>query len=47
MSSPPSAGTGTVMRQRILRDYAVAAGFTAVRVLPIENFGFWRFYRLD
>jgi SAM-dependent methyltransferase len=47
MSSPPSAGTGTVMRQRILRDYALAAGFTTVRVLPIDNFGFWRFYRLD
>jgi SAM-dependent methyltransferase len=47
MSSPPSAGTGTVMRQRIVRDYALAAGFTTVRVLPIDNFGFWRFYRLD
>lgn len=47
MSSPPSAGTGTVMRQRTLRDYAVAAGFSSVEVLPIEDFGFWRFYRID
>ncbi|NUP27281.1 MAG: methyltransferase domain-containing protein [Nocardia sp.] len=46
MSSPPSAGTGTVMRQRTLRDYALAAGFTSVEVLPIDGFGFWRFYRL-
>lgn len=46
MSSPPSAGTGTVMRQQTLRDYAFAAGFTSVEVLPIADFGFWRFYRL-
>ncbi|GGK99899.1 class I SAM-dependent methyltransferase [Nocardia jinanensis] len=47
MSSPPSAGTGTVMRQQTLQEYAFAAGFTSVEVLPIEDFGFWRFYRLD
>ncbi|MGW0042779.1 class I SAM-dependent methyltransferase [Rhodococcus sp. NPDC003348] len=46
MSHPPSAGTGTVMRPNTLRDYASAAGFTGFEVLPIENFGFWRFYRL-
>lgn len=46
MSSPPSAGTGTVMRPETLRRYALEAGFGAVDVLPIEDFGFWRFYRL-
>ncbi|MGW5382095.1 class I SAM-dependent methyltransferase [Nocardia sp. NPDC003963] len=46
MSSRPSAGTGTVMRQQTLREYAFAAGFTSVEVLPIDGFGFWRFYRL-
>ncbi|WP_328395742.1 class I SAM-dependent methyltransferase [Nocardia sp. NBC_00416] len=47
MSSRPSAGTGTVMRQETLRRYALAAGFTSVDVLPIADFGFWRFYRLS
>ncbi|MFD4402269.1 class I SAM-dependent methyltransferase [Nocardia sp. NPDC058499] len=46
MSSPPSAGTGTVMRAATLRDYALEAGFTRFDVLPIEDFGFWRFYLL-
>jgi SAM-dependent methyltransferase len=46
MSSPPSAGTGTVMRPGTLRRYAREAGFDDVDVLPIEDFGFWRFYRL-
>ncbi|WP_280396506.1 class I SAM-dependent methyltransferase [Nocardia carnea] len=46
MSSPPSAGTGTVLRPATLRGYAHEAGFTAFDVLPIEDFGFWRFYRL-
>ncbi|MEU1982198.1 class I SAM-dependent methyltransferase [Nocardia sp. NPDC019395] len=46
MSSPPSAGTGTVMRPETLRRYALEAGFTSFEVLPIEDFGFWRFYRL-
>lgn len=46
MSSRPSAGTGTVMRPATLRRYALDAGFGTVEVLPIENFGFWRFYRL-
>lgn len=46
MSSLPSVGTGTVMRESVLRDYAVAAGFASVEALPIDDFGFWRFYRL-
>ncbi|MGW6725957.1 class I SAM-dependent methyltransferase [Nocardia sp. NPDC055029] len=46
MAHPGSAGTGTVMRTAKLADYAAKAGFRAVDVLPIEEFGFWRFYRL-
>jgi ubiquinone/menaquinone biosynthesis C-methylase UbiE len=46
MSSQPSAATGTVMRTNTLRGYAQRAGFADVEVLPIEEFGFWRFYRL-
>ncbi|MYR05329.1 methyltransferase domain-containing protein [Gordonia sp. SID5947] len=46
MSSPPSAATGTVMRPSTLTSYAHAAGFTRVDVLPIEDFGFFRFYEL-
>ncbi len=46
LSHPPSAGTGTVMRPGTLRDYARAAGFDDIAVLPIEGFGFWRFYDL-
>jgi len=38
-------GTGTVMRQSTLENYARAAGFSKVEVLPIENMLF-RFYRL-
>lgn len=47
LSSPPSAGTGTVMRADILREYAAQAGFASVEVLPVDGFGFWRFYRLS
>lgn len=47
LSSPPSVGTGTVMRPSTLRAYAEAAGFDDFDVLPIEGFGFWRFYRLS
>jgi hypothetical protein len=47
LSSPPSVGTGTVMRPSTLRKYGEAAGFGAFEVLPIEGFGFWRFYRLS
>ena len=46
MSSPPSVATGTVMRPSALRGYALDAGFASMDVLPIENFGFWRFYLL-
>jgi SAM-dependent methyltransferase len=46
MSAPPAAGTGTIMRAPILHDYALAAGFGDVKVLPIEN-DFWRFYELS
>ena len=47
LSSTPSAGTGTVFRRSILTGYAEQAGFGTVSVLPIEDFGFFRFYRLD
>ena len=46
MAHESSAATGTVMRPDVLREYAVTAGFADVEVLPIEDFGFWRFYRL-
>jgi SAM-dependent methyltransferase len=46
LSSTPSAGTGTVMRPRVLRGYAEQAGFGSLDVLPIEGFGFFRFYAL-
>lgn len=47
LSSPPSAGTGTVMRASTLAAYARDAGFTTCETLPIEDFGFWRFYRIE
>jgi SAM-dependent methyltransferase len=46
LSSTPSEATGTVMRRSILTDYAIRAGFASVQVLPIEDFAFFRFYRL-
>ncbi len=46
MSSEPSEATGTVMRPAVLHEYAVRAGFSDVTVLPIEDFAFFRFYRL-
>jgi len=46
LSHSPSAGTGTVMRPDILRQYAQQAGFAGLEVLPIEN-DLWRFYRLN
>ncbi|MBP2369533.1 class I SAM-dependent methyltransferase [Pseudonocardia parietis] len=46
MSHQPSAATGTVIRASTVRDQATRAGFSSVDVLPIEDFGFWRFYRL-
>ena len=47
MSHQPSVGTGTVMRQSTLTRYATEAGYGRVEVLPVQDFGFWRFYRLD
>lgn len=46
LSSTPSVGTGTVMRPSTLAAYAREAGFDSVDVLPIHDFGFWRFYQL-
>jgi ubiquinone/menaquinone biosynthesis C-methylase UbiE len=46
MVFPDSAGTGTAMSVSTLRKYAIAAGFTKIDILPIDN-PFWRFYRLD
>ncbi len=46
MSHAPSAATGTVIRPSTVRDYATRAGFSATEILPIDGFGFWRFYRL-
>ncbi len=45
MNADHSAGTGTVMREGTVREYADEAGFDEVEVLPIEHDGF-RFYRL-
>ena len=47
LAHQPSAGTGTVLRLGTLRQYAAAAGFAGVSTLPIDGFGFWRFYRLE
>jgi SAM-dependent methyltransferase len=46
LSSAPSVGTGTVMRPGVLHGYAAEAGFDGLEVLPIEDFSFFRFYRL-
>jgi 2-polyprenyl-3-methyl-5-hydroxy-6-metoxy-1,4-benzoquinol methylase len=46
MADQPSAATGTVMRPATLQQYATAAGFRRVEVLPIEHL-FFRFYRLE
>ncbi len=45
LTEPPATGTGTIMRTPTVREYAHAAGFSEVEVLPIQN-EFWRFYRL-
>lgn len=47
MAHPASAATGTVMRPDTLRGYAEAAGLTGFEVLPINEFAFFRFYRLS
>jgi 2-polyprenyl-3-methyl-5-hydroxy-6-metoxy-1,4-benzoquinol methylase len=46
MAEEPSVGTGTVMRPKTMRRYALDAGFREVTILPIEHPTF-RFYRLD
>lgn len=46
LSTPGSAGTGTVMRQSVLEGYAAGVGYSAVERLPIEDFSAFRFYRL-
>lgn len=45
LSQEGSVGTGTVMRRDLLRQYARAADFAEVEVLPIDA-DLWRFYRL-
>src|SRR5699024_5371576 len=47
LSSSPSVGTGTVMRTSALTEIAQQAGFAGADVLPIEDFGFFRFYQLS
>ncbi|MCK9795321.1 class I SAM-dependent methyltransferase [Isoptericola sp. 4D.3] len=46
LSTSPSAGTGTVMRPATLRRYALEAGYAGIEVLPVDDFGFFRFYLL-
>jgi 2-polyprenyl-3-methyl-5-hydroxy-6-metoxy-1,4-benzoquinol methylase len=46
MSSEGSVGTGTVMRPSTLERYAREAGFDGIDILPVEDFSFFRFYRL-
>jgi len=43
--APPAAGTGTIMRTPVFRQYAIGAGFRDVEVMPIQN-DVWRFYSL-
>jgi predicted O-methyltransferase YrrM len=45
MSHPDSAATGTVIRPAILADYARQAGFAGAETV-LDEFGFWRLYRL-
>lgn len=46
LSHRQSVATGTVMRPATLRGYARDAGFADIEVLPVEDFGFFRFYSL-
>ncbi|MBB4911063.1 class I SAM-dependent methyltransferase [Actinophytocola algeriensis] len=45
MGDAGTAATGTIMRPGTLRRYATEAGFSEVRVLPIDT-DYWRFYQL-
>lgn len=46
LSAPGSVGTGTVMRQATLEQYARKAGFSGIEELPIDGFASFRFTRL-
>ncbi|MGH3964045.1 MAG: class I SAM-dependent methyltransferase [Pseudonocardiaceae bacterium] len=46
LAESPKIAHGTVLRTDTVREWARAAGYTGVEVLPIAN-DFWRFYRLD
>jgi 2-polyprenyl-3-methyl-5-hydroxy-6-metoxy-1,4-benzoquinol methylase len=45
LAERPSAGTGTVMRPALVRQYAKEAGFSGMEILRLEE-RFHRFYRL-
>jgi 2-polyprenyl-3-methyl-5-hydroxy-6-metoxy-1,4-benzoquinol methylase len=45
MADAPSEGTGTVIREATMREYATRAGFSAVEVLPVDH-DFFRLYRM-
>lgn len=45
LAESPSAGTGTVIRPAVVRQYAQEAGFRDIEILPIET-DFFRFYWL-
>ncbi|MFE7843631.1 methyltransferase domain-containing protein [Microbacterium sp. NPDC057407] len=45
MSHPGSVATGTVIRPSILAGYAREAGFDGIETV-LDEFGFWRLYRL-
>ncbi len=42
---PGSAVVGAVMRPGVLAELGRQAGFTSVKILPVEH-PFWRFYKL-
>lgn len=46
MGEERTAATGTVLRPAQLEEYALAAGFSSVEVLPVDA-GFFRLYRLN
>jgi hypothetical protein len=45
LAESPKTAHGTVLRIETVRQWADAAGYASVEVLPIAN-DFWRFYRL-
>lgn len=46
MSARDSAATGTVIRPETVDRYAREAGFAVASPLPVQDFGFFRFYEL-